>query len=167
LESIELLQGLAPPIDMLERYFGVHGWRCERHGDEEIIAAIEGSWTRYQLRALWREEDQVLQLVGLLDLKSTEAKRPAIYETLSLINEQLWLGHFEMWSGDGSLLFRHAALVDGDDDARMTFAQAEMLVEAAIDECERYYPVFNFVLESDQRPRDALAAALIDTHGEA
>ena len=160
----------AAPIDMLEQYFGAHGWAFERNGDEEIIASVEGSWTTYQLRALWREEDRVLQFVALPDVRVADAKRAAIYETLGLINEQLWLGHFEMWSADGTLLFRHAALLDRgqeDDDVGLTLDQAEMLVEAAIEECERYYPVFQFVLWAGKKPAEALDAALIDTVGEA
>ncbi len=159
----------AAPIDMLEQYFGAHGWAFERNGDEEIVASVEGSWTTYQLRALWREEERVLQFVALPDVRVADSKRAAIYETIGLINEQLWLGHFEMWSADGTLLFRHAALLDrGDDeDVGLTLDQAEMLVEAAIDECERYYPVFQFVLWAGKKPAEALHAAMIDTVGEA
>lgn len=158
----------AAPIDMLEHYFGAHGWACERNGDEEIMASIEGSWAHYQLRALWRAEERVLQFAALLDVRVPDAKRAPIYETLGLINEQLWLGHFEMWSTDGALLFRHAALLDNDaDEPGLTLAQAEALVEAAIDECERYYPVFQFVLWSGKNPAEALEAALLDTIGEA
>lgn len=165
--GVDLSQAPAAPIDMLEHYFGAHGWACERNGDEEIIASVEGSWTQYQLRALWREEERVLQFVALPDVRVPENKRGAIYETLGLINEQLWLGHFEMWSADGTLLFRHAAMLDGSDEPGLTLDQAEMLVEAAIDECERYYPVFQFVLWAGKRPSEALDAALIDTVGEA
>jgi hypothetical protein len=39
-------------------------------------------------------------------------KRAAVYETIGLINEQLWLGHFELWSSSGLVLFRHAALLE-------------------------------------------------------
>ena len=65
------------------------------------------------------------------------------------------------------VLFRHAALLDGQGDAALTLDQAETLVEAAIDECERFYPVFQFVLWGGKSPTEAIAAALIDTHGEA
>ena len=92
---------------------------------------------------------------------------PAIYETLGLINEQLWIGHFEMWASSGMLLFRHAALLDSNAEPILSLDQAETLVEAAIDECERFYPVFQFVLWADKTPQEAIAAALIETQGEA
>ena len=90
------------------------------------------------------------------------------YETIGLVNEQLWLGHFELWSSSGILLYRQATLVDRDDeDAALSLEAAQLLVETAIDECERFYPVFQFVLWGGKSPREAIAAALIDTQGEA
>ncbi len=151
---------------MLEHYFGAHGWASERLGEDEIVAQVQGSWTQYQLRAMWREDERTLQFVALPDLRVPEGKRTPIYETLSLINEQLWIGHFEMWSSDGTILFRHAALLD-EADAGLSLAQAETLVDAAIDECERYYPVFQFVLWAGKKPAEAIDAALLDTVGEA
>ena len=155
----------AAPIDMLERYCDAHGWANERH-DDELVAQVKGSWTGYELRALWREEDGVVQLLAFPDIKVTEDRRAAVYEAIGLINEQLWLGHFELWSSSGVLLYRHAAMIDGDDGA-LSLGGAEMLVETAIDECERFYPVFQFVLWGGKSPKEAIAAAMVETHGEA
>src|SRR5688572_671826 len=166
-DDFESARDASAPIDMLEQYFHAHGWSHERNGDDEIVANFQGSWTQYELRAVWREEDRVLQFLALPDTRVPSDKRSAIYETLGLINEQLWIGHFEMWASSGMLLFRHAALLDGQGDAALTLEQAETLVEAAIDECERFYPVFQFVLWADKTPQEAIAAALIETQGEA
>ena len=65
------------------------------------------------------------------------------------------------------ILFRHAALLDTTNEVGLTLQQAETLIEAALDECERFYPVFQFVLWGDKTPQEALEAALIDTAGEA
>jgi hypothetical protein len=155
------------PIDMLEQYFGAHGWAHERNGEDEIVANFQGSWAQYELRAVWRDEDRVLQFLALPDIRVPGDKRAAIYETVGLINEQMWIGHFEMWASSGMLLFRHAMLLEAGEEAQLTIDQAETLVEAAIDECERFYPVFQFVLWADKTPQEAIAAALIETQGEA
>lgn len=157
----------AAPIDMLEHYFGAHGWAFERQGDEEIVASVEGSWTTYQLRAMWREDEGVLQFLALLDVRVPDNRRAPVYETLSLVNEQLWMGHFEMWAADGSLLYRHATLLEVSEDGGLSLDQAESLVEAALDECERYYPVFQFVIWAGKKPAEAIDAAMIETVGEA
>lgn len=163
----EPARDVSAPIDMLEQYFEAHGWSFERNGDEEILASYQGSWTQYELRGVWREEDRVLQFLAMPDIRVPADKRSLIYETLGLINEQLWIGHFEMWASSGVLLFRHAALLDGQGEGQLGLDQAETLVEAAIDECERFYPVFQFVLWADKTPAEAIAAALIETQGEA
>jgi hypothetical protein len=69
-----------------------------------------------------------------------------------------------MWSGSGLVVFRHSTILDGDG---LSLEQAEAITEAAVEECERFYPVFQFVLWGGKSPGEAIAAALIDTHGEA
>lgn len=116
---------------------------------------------------MWRPEDQVLQFLAFPDIKVGPDKRAAIYEALSLINEQLWLGHFEIWSGSGLVVFRHSTILDAREDEGLSLEQAEAIAEAAVEECERFYPVFQFVLWGGKSPSEAISAALIDTHGEA
>jgi hypothetical protein len=167
IEPLDIDGGGSAPIDMLESWFDAHGWSHERIGDEEIVAATQGSWGQYELRGVWRDDDRVLQFLAFPDIKVTEAQYPAIYEATGLINEQLWLGHFELWAGNGVLVFRHAALLEGADDPEMSLEQAEALIEAAVDELDRFYPVFQFVLWGGKSPKEAIAAAMVETRGEA
>jgi hypothetical protein len=53
------------------------------------------------------------------------------------------------------------------DDGLISLAQAQALVEVAVDECDRFYPAFQFILWGDKSPADALASALVDAAGEA
>ena len=62
---------------------------------------------------------------------------------------------------------RHSAVLDAREGEGLSFEQAEAIAEAAMEECERFYPVFQFVLWGGKSPTEAIAAALIDTHGEA
>ena len=170
LVDIEYTPAPAAPIDMLEHVFDANGWAFERSGDEEISTSIKAGWATYELRALWRDDERVLQIIARADLVAPDERRAAVYEVLGRINEQLWMGHFELWSADGTVLFRHATLLDNDEDEDepdLTIGQAEVLVEAAVDEFERFYPVFQLVMFADHAPVDALAAALLETVGEA
>ena len=58
-------------------------------------------------------------------------------------------------------------LDSGSGEAVFSFDQAEVMVEAAIDELDRFYPVFQFVLWGGKNPRDAIASAMVETQGEA
>ena len=161
----QLDQDEAPPVDMLAAFFEARGWSVERTGDDELSVEIKGNWTSYQMRAIWRNEDHVLQILLLPEIRVPEEKKTVIYETLGLINEQLWLGHFDLWSNNNILLFRHATLLGGS--GTLGLDQAQTIVDLAIEEWERFYPVFQFVLWSDKSPQDAIAHAMVDTVGEA
>lgn len=155
----------AAPVDMLAALFDARGWAYESVSHTEMSGEIQGSWTKYQLRGIWRTEDNVLQLICLPDIRIADEKRVAAYELLSLVNEQMWLGHFDMWSNGGILLYRNGSVLG--DDGLLSIAQAQQLVETAIEECDRFYPAFQFVLWGDKSPRDALDNALVDAAGEA
>ena len=155
----------AAPLDMLAALFDARGWPCESVSDDELTGEIQGSWAKYQLRGIWREEDRVLQLLCLPDIRVSEAKRAAANELLVLVNEQLWLGHFDIWSNGGVLLYRHGVMLGSD--GLLGVDQAQALVETAVEECDRFYPAFQFVLWGDKRPREALEAAMVDAAGEA
>jgi hypothetical protein len=167
IDDIEVNQPGTTPIDELEAFFAAHGWTHDRVGDEEVVAVTPGAWGQYELRGIWREDDRVLQFLAMPDIKVTTDQYPAIYETIGLINEQLWIGHFELWSGNGSIVFRHATLLDGQDELTLAADQAEAVVDAAIGELDRFYPVFQFVMWGGKSPVEAIAAAMVETHGEA
>src|SRR3546814_11720607 len=97
-------------------------------------------------------------------------KRIAMHASSVSITEQPWLVHFGMWSADWLVRFLHAAMLECEYDEgeeQLSLDHAQAVVEAAIDCCERYYPVFQFVLWGGKSPSDALAASLVETVGEA
>jgi len=155
----------AAPVEMLASLFEARGWAFEFVGEDELSGEVQGSWTTYQFQAVWRREEHVLQLLCLPDIRLPDDKRAAVYEVLALINEQLWLGHFDVWSNGSVLLYRHGLMLG--DEGLLSPGQAQMAVEAAIEECDRFYPAFQFILWGDKSPTEALAAALVDAAGEA
>lgn len=154
----------AAPLDMLMAMFEARGWPCEATASE-ICGEIQGSWTKYQLRGIWRADDGVLQILCLPDIRISKEKLASAQELVSLANEQMWLGHFDIWSNGGVLLYRNGTLLG--DDGLLSLSQAQSLVEIAVDECDRFYPAFQFVLWGDRSPADALEAAMVDALGEA
>ena len=152
------------PLAMLRALFEARGWPCSDSGDE-LTGEIQGSWTKYHLRAMWRRGDQVLQMMCLPDIRVGAEKRAAAHELLSLVNEQTWLGHFDMWSNGGVLLYRSGTVLG--EGGLLGLSQAQSLVEIAVEECDRFYPAFQFVLWGDMSPAEALSAAMVDAAGEA
>lgn len=155
----------AAPVDMLAALFEARGWAYESVSEDEMLGEIQGSWAKYQLRGIWRTEDNVLQLICLPDIRVSDEKLGAAYELIALVNEQMWLGHFAVWSSGGVVLYRHGVLLG--DDGLLSIAQAQAMVETAVEECDRFYPAFQFVLWGDKPPKEALENAMVDAMGEA
>ena len=158
------------PMDVLAALFDARGCALVIVGeriniDEELGGEIQGAWVKYQLRAVLRPQDGVLQLICLPDIRVSKEQLMPAYELLSLVNEQVWLGHFDIWSQGRVLVYRHGALLA--DDGMLSISQAQALIENAVDECDRFYPAFQFVLWGNKSPEDALEAAMIDAAGEA
>ncbi|AKQ42611.1 hypothetical protein CP97_12060 [Aurantiacibacter atlanticus] len=155
----------AAPVEMLAALFEARGWAYQHVSEDEVSVEIPGSWTTYQLRAIWRREDHVLQLLCLPEVRVGDDKRTTAYELLAMINEQLWLGHFDIWTQGGMLLYRHGLMLG--DDGMLSIDMAQLAIESAVSECDRFYPAFQFLLWGDKGPREALDAALVDAVGEA
>ncbi len=151
------------PIDLIEQIVAAHDWPFDRSGDGELSVAVNGSWCDYHFGFSWREPERALQLTLAFDMRVPAPRRSEIYQLLGLINEQLWLGHFDLWSEDGVILFRHASLMGVGTSVEI----CEDLIDIAISTCERFYPAFQFVLWGGKSAREALAASLIETVGEA
>jgi hypothetical protein len=62
-------------------------------------------------------------------------------------------------------LFRHSLLLRGTSG--LAVEQMEDLVDIAVAECERFYPSFQYVVWAGKTPQEALAAAILETVGEA
>ncbi|WP_439814269.1 YbjN domain-containing protein [Zavarzinia sp. CC-PAN008] len=154
----------ANPLEMIEQIVAAHDWPYDRSSEEDLSVCVAGTWCEYQLNFSWRDDHQALQLSCALDTKVAEPRRNDIYGLLGLINEQLWLGHFCLWAQEGVLMFRYG-LLSGMDGIGPE--QCEEMIDVAISECERFYTAFQFVLWGGKNPKDALAAALFETVGEA
>jgi len=153
------------PLDVVERVATGHDWSFERASDDEITIVSTGRWTDYQISFTWMCDIEALHLACAFDLKVPEARRGEIQQLISLVNEQMWVGHFDLWPQDGIVMFRHALVLAGGVDASNT--QCEALLGSALDACERYFPAFQYVVWAGKGAREALDAAMFQTAGEA
>jgi hypothetical protein len=108
---------------------------------------------------------EALHLACAFDLKVPERRRAEVQQLISLINEQLWVGHFDLWIKDGMVMFRHALVLAGGVEP--TNHQCQSLLSSALEACEGYFPAFQFVVWAGKQARAALDAAMFETSGEA
>jgi hypothetical protein len=98
-------------------------------------------------------------------MQAGRERRGEAFELLSLINQRVWLGHFEVWADEGEIVFRHAMAMPSGD--RPTLAQAASMIDAAVEAADRFYPAFDFMIRAGKSPEDSMAACMFETVGEA
>ena len=153
------------PVDLVEQIASGHDWSFDRSGEDEITISVKGSWCDYNISLSWMGELEALHLACAFDYKVGERPKADISRLLALVNEQLWLGHFDLWQAEGVIMYRNALLLS--EGAEAGSGQLEAMLAAAVDSCERYYQAFQFVLWAGRTPEDALSAVMFETHGEA
>lgn len=153
------------PVDVVERVAAFNDWCFDRQGDDEIAISVTGRWTDYHVSFTWMDDIEALHLACAFDLKVPERRRTEVRELISLANEQLWVGHFDLWAQDSIVMFRHALVLAGGVEA--SGKQCEALLASASDACERYYQAFQFVVWAGKSAREAMDAAMFHTTGEA
>ncbi len=153
------------PVDVIEHVAALEDWVFERSGDDEITVSSTGTWCDYHVSFSWMEEVEAVHLACAFDLKVTDPRRTEVTRLIAMVNEQMWLGHFDLWTREGVVMYRHALLLSGGVEP--TVKQVEGMLSAAIEACERYYQAFQFVVWAGKSAREALDAALFETVGEA
>jgi hypothetical protein len=168
-DGMSLLEGIIDsrnnPLAVVEDIAADHNWAFERSGEDEVTIVSKGDWTDYQLSFTWMGEIEALHLACAFDMKIPPARRAEVQRLIAAINEQLWVGHFDIWTHSGMIMYRQALVLPGGLTA--SAAQCETMLVSAIHACERYYPAYQFVVWAGKTAPEAMSAAMFDTEGEA
>jgi hypothetical protein len=153
------------PIDVLEELVGANDWNFSRHSDSELMLEVSGQWSGYQMYFLWQHDMSALFFSCQLELRVPATKRTEVFELLATVNENLWIGHFDLVSEGAAPVFRHTVPLRGAAGA--SAEQLEDLIDAAVVECERFYPALQLVVWGGRSIADAMTVARMDTVGRA
>ncbi|MCP4382069.1 MAG: hypothetical protein GY798_11765 [Hyphomicrobiales bacterium] len=153
------------PVDVIEHIAALNDWSFERAGDDEITVSVAGGWSDYHVSFSWIEEKEAIHLACAFDLKIPETRSVEVMRLLTMVNEQMWIGHFDLWSAEGVVMFRQALLLSGGVEPNTQ--QVERLLVTAIEACDRYFQAFQFVVWAGKSANEALEGALFETVGEA
>jgi hypothetical protein len=153
------------PVDVIEQIAALNDWTFERAGDDEITISVSGGWADYHVSFSWMEDREAIHLACAFDLKVPDTRKFEVMRLITSVNEQLWIGHFDLWSAEGVVMFRQALLLSGG--AEPNTHQVERLLVTAIEACERYFQAFQFVVWAGKDAAEALEGVLFETVGEA
>jgi hypothetical protein len=153
------------PCDIIEQIAAINDWSFERQDEDEISISVRGQWSDYHVSFNWMEDLESLHIACAFDLKVPENRRTEVKHLIALVNEQLWIGHFDIWNGEGVVLFRNSHLLTGG--AEVTPQQCEALLRSATDSCDLYYQAFQFFVWAGKSGAEALSQVMFETVGEA
>jgi hypothetical protein len=153
------------PLDVVEHMASANQWPFERLAEAEIVLVVTGKRTNYQISFSWMEDIEVLHVACAFEMKVPQLRLSEVQRLIAGINEQLWIGHFDVWTQNGVIMFRHALLLVGG--VVVTGRQCEVALSSALDSCERFYPAFQFVVWAGKTGREAIDSVMLETCGEA
>ncbi len=156
---------LSNPLNLVEQVIIDRDWAYDRPSDEEIVAEVNSSWCNYRIWFTWNEEQGALIFSCAFETKFQKSALKKIYPLIVMVNDKLWIGHFDFISDDSSVAFRHTTLMRGG--GVISTQQIEDLMDIAISECERFFPALQAAIWSDKSAEEALSAAIFETVGEA
>lgn len=142
------------PIDDIEHLFAHRQLSTERRNRNEIVVEISGRWDNMLLFFAWEEKMHCLHISCLINIEPEYINMPNIFELLALLNEDLWVGYFSYWEEARMPIFKHSLFVD-ENEINLSDKLSQLL-NIAITECERAYPIFHAVLKQNISPRKAL-----------
>lgn len=154
------------PIDVVEAVISNDDrFEVERCSDGDLTFSTRGAWSDVTGAFSWREELPAVLMTVSLDLTAPEHRRAEAARLTAIINEHLWLGHFDLWLDDGAIVFRHSVPMIGRGE--LAPGEAQALIAAALDAADRFYPAYNHLFERGGSAEDAAKAAIFETIGEA
>jgi len=150
------------PIDVVESIAGANKWASERFDDGEIQFFIIGSEEKYQVVFTQMHALSSLHMCWAFYWELPQNLSP-LRELLSLINAQLWIGHFDVFPKEGMIAFRYALLLEDDE---LSCEEGKEMLTMGLEASERFIPAMRLVLAGTP-PQEALAVTYFESIGTA
>ena len=119
------------PVDLVEHVASVHDWAFDRLGDDEISIVVKGRGCDYTVSFTWMDDIESLHLACAFDAKIPKRRRSDLLQILALVNEQLWIGHFDIWDADSVVMFRHALFLAGGAEQQQRATDGKIAHQAS------------------------------------
>ncbi|MCB1592210.1 MAG: YbjN domain-containing protein [Alphaproteobacteria bacterium] len=153
------------PLDNVEELLCDQNWIYDRTDDDCLRVQVKGRSCNYQLLFIWQRNLSALQFSCEFEMKLAPENMTAASSALLDMNEESWMGHFEIARKSLVPSYRQTCLLRGYEFGEDN-AYFEDLIDISLAHCERFYPVFHLLSQSGGANSDALSLALMETAGE-
>lgn len=164
--DLELFEYVSNPLDTVEDLLSSQDWVFTRAHDEELSVTVNGKQGAYKMTFLWQEEFSAMQFFCEYDFSLPEERRALTERVLRKVNEELWLGHFDVPTRTHVPCFRHTSLFRGWTQSSGA-EHIEDLLDIALAEGERFYSVFSMIAHKAAMNESLLDFMLSESAGEA
>lgn len=163
LENNDILDDDHNPLDNIEDILHNNNWTFSRVNQDELTVTLKGRFCSYRIFFIWQEELNAMQFCAQYDMLIHENNMDEAATTLMEINENLWMGHFDIPKSTKKPSYRYTCLmqtVEGSQD------QLENLVDISLTQCEKYYHAFSILADENAPCERQLPLALMETQGQ-
>jgi hypothetical protein len=165
-DNLAMFEEISNPLDSVEDFLSGHDWIFNRPSADELTVCVTGRSVTYRLAFIWQEEFSAMQFFCEFDLRIPKERQEAAGQALRVINERIWLGHFDVPADTGIPCFRHTSLFRGWTHSSNA-EHAGDLVDIALSECERHHNIFSVLASALPLDGDVMSLVLSDDAGQA
>lgn len=148
------------PLDVFERIAIAENYDYERLDVFEVNVSLSGRWGLHDLSLRWDAAEEQVQVFLVLESRSPSGRTQELTSLMALLNERLRAGHFDYWTRNASLVYRHNISLKGG--ASLGVEQAMDIMAMAINAAEWGFPASQYVIWARQTPEQALNKALLE-----
>lgn len=158
-----LYEEASNPLDGAEDILQTPGMSFNRANRDELFVEAVGRYGNYKMMFMWDELMGALQFCCEYGLQISDTNKALASETVLNINSNLWLGHFDLPPETLAPTFRYTQLFRGMQTSGADHVQD--LINIAIDECDRNYPVFISLCQTETPDQNDLNLAMMSVIG--
>lgn len=163
--QLENFDNNANPLDSVEEVLSAHNWVFNRMTNDELVVNVTGKSCEYRLFFIWQEDMNAMQLCCQYDLAVAPASMDIAARALMKMNENLWMGHFDIPHDTKIPSFRYTCMMRGLNGGGYADL-IEDLVDISMSQCERNYAAFHLLAAPGAANDENMTLALMDTAGE-
>ena len=161
---IDLIDSKSHPINLLEEIIISKNWIFERPIEDEIYIEVPTKYSNLIIQVNWLKNQNRIEIRSFFYNKMDFSDNVEIYKLLNLINNKINYGHFII-NENSYPTFKNSIIIK--DYKSIKFDLLKELLNYAILESERFFPILQLVLWGGKKAEEAILFFDFKTEGRA
>ena len=159
---IDLIDSKSNPINLLEEIIISKNWIFERPIEDEIYIEVPTKYSNLIIQVNWLKNQSRIEIRSFFYNKMDFSDNVEIYKLLNLINNRINYGHFII-NENSFPTFKNSIIIK--DYKSIKFDLLKELLNYAILESERFFPILQLVLWGGKKAEEAILFIDFKTEG--